>query len=295
VTELLHHTWGSARSDTNPVCEYCEQRRPAEKYQHIINGECPTRLRDALDNKAKETAAETMEKFEVFLKQRSFVERRRLPDRRRGYTQRAVIAGHKLYLRTGEYADGTLGEIFVDMHKEGAAFRALMNSFSIAISVGLQYGVPLEKFVDLFTFFRFEPAGPVQGHARIKNATSVVDYVFRELGVNYLGREELAHTQPEMRHDDMGDPEKERTYRFPEGDDWPAEAVDMMVESMETAEDERIVEELVAAATAPALTYDEAKQQGYLGDPCQKCGSMRVRRSGNCGICEDCKESQGCS
>jgi len=127
---------------------------------------------------------------------RARAERDRLPDRRKGYTQKAVVGGHKVYLRTGEYVDGRLGEIFIDMHKEGAAFRSLMNNFAIAVSVGLQYGVPLEEFVDAFTFTRFEPAGPVRGNEAIKNATSILDYLFRELAVSYLGRYELAHVDP---------------------------------------------------------------------------------------------------
>jgi ribonucleoside-diphosphate reductase alpha chain len=127
---------------------------------------------------------------------RASTERDRLPDRRKGYTQKAVVGGHKVYLRTGEYEDGRLGEIFIDMHKEGAAFRSLMNNFAIAVSVGLQYGVPLEEFVDAFTFTRFEPAGPVRGNEAIKNATSILDYLFRELAVSYLGRYELAHVDP---------------------------------------------------------------------------------------------------
>ena len=126
-------------------------------------------------------------------------ERERLPDRRKGYTQKAVVGGHKVYLRTGEYDDGRLGEIFIDMHKEGAAFRSLMNNFAIAISLGLQYGVPLEEFVDAFTFTRFEPAGLVQGNDSIKYATSILDYIFRELAVSYLGRYDLAHVDPSRR------------------------------------------------------------------------------------------------
>ena len=124
-------------------------------------------------------------------------ERERLPDRRKGYTQKAVVGGHKVYLRTGEYQDGRLGEIFIDMHKEGAAFRSLMNNFAIAISLGLQYGVPLEEYVEAFTFVRFEPAGLVQGNDAIKNATSILDYVFRELAISYLGRNDLAHIAPD--------------------------------------------------------------------------------------------------
>ncbi|QFU16343.1 vitamin B12-dependent ribonucleotide reductase [Microvirga thermotolerans] len=123
-------------------------------------------------------------------------EREKMPDRRKGYTQKAVVGGHKVYLRTGEYDDGRLGEIFIDMHKEGAAFRAMMNNFAIAISLGLQYGVPLEEYVEAFTFTRFEPAGFVQGNERIKSATSILDYVFRELAVSYLGRNDLAHVDP---------------------------------------------------------------------------------------------------
>ncbi|HWT30436.1 MAG TPA: vitamin B12-dependent ribonucleotide reductase, partial [Propylenella sp.] len=123
-------------------------------------------------------------------------DREKMPDRRKGYTQKAVVGGHKVYLRTGEYDDGRLGEIFIDMHKEGAAFRAMMNNFAIAISLGLQYGVPLEEYVEAFTFTRFEPAGFVQGNERIKSATSILDYVFRELAVSYLGRNDLAHVDP---------------------------------------------------------------------------------------------------
>lgn len=123
-------------------------------------------------------------------------EREKMPDRRKGYTQKAVVGGHKVYLRTGEYDDGRIGEIFIDMHKEGAALRSIINNFAIAISLGLQYGVPLEEYVDAFTFTRFEPNGPVQGNDSIKYATSIIDYVFRELAVSYMGRFDLAHVDP---------------------------------------------------------------------------------------------------
>ncbi len=129
--------------------------------------------------------------------ERAVREREKMPDRRKSYIQKATVGGHKVYLHTGEYDDGRLGEIFIDMHKEGAAFRSLMNNFAIAISLGLQYGVPLEEYVDAFTFTRFEPAGMVQGNDRIKNATSILDYIFRELAVSYLGRNDLAHVNPE--------------------------------------------------------------------------------------------------
>src|SRR5271168_1427204 len=123
-------------------------------------------------------------------------ERRRLPQRRKGYTQKAIVGGHKVYLRTGEYEDGRLAEVFIDMHKEGSAFRSLMNNFAIAISLGLQYGVPLEEFVEAFTFTRFEPAGIVEGNDTIKMATSILDYIFRELAISYLDRNDLAHVEP---------------------------------------------------------------------------------------------------
>jgi ribonucleoside-diphosphate reductase alpha chain len=136
--------------------------------------------------------------------------REKMPDRRTGYIQKAVVGGHKVYIHTGEYQDGRLGEIFIDMHKEGAAFRAMMNNFAIAISLGLQYGVPLEEYVEAFTFTRFEPAGFVSGNERIKNATSILDYVFRELAISYLGRTELGHVDPsEIGHDVLGAGEEE--------------------------------------------------------------------------------------
>jgi ribonucleoside-diphosphate reductase alpha chain len=132
----------------------------------------------------------------VYVKEEKKQDREKLPNRRKSYTQKATVGGHKVYLHTGEYDDGRLGEIFIDMHKEGAAFRSLMNNFAIGISLGLQYGVPLEEYVEAFTFTRFEPAGLVQGNEAIKNATSILDYIFRELAVSYLGRHDLAHVDP---------------------------------------------------------------------------------------------------
>ncbi|MBM3482493.1 MAG: vitamin B12-dependent ribonucleotide reductase [Alphaproteobacteria bacterium] len=146
-------------------------------------------------------------------------ERRRLPQRRRGYTQKAIVGGHKVYLRTGEFQDGALGEIFIDMHKEGAAFRSLMNNFAIAISIGLQYGVPLDEFVDAFTFTRFEPAGMVEGNDAIKMSTSVLDYIFRELAISYLGRSDLAHVEAtDLRQDEVGRGVREEQRGLPEVD-----------------------------------------------------------------------------
>ena len=160
----------------------------------------------------QEKAAVLAEKIveKVIVKEIVKSHREKMPERRKGYTQKAVVGGHKVYLRTGEYEDGALGEIFIDMHKEGAGFRAMMNNFAIAVSVGLQYGVPLEEFVDAFTFTKFEPAGMVQGNDSIKNATSILDYIFRELAVSYLDRTDLAHVKPEgASFDDLGRGEEE--------------------------------------------------------------------------------------
>ena len=160
----------------------------------------------------QEKAAVLAEKIieKVIVKEVIRSNRSKMPERRKGYTQKAVVGGHKVYLRTGEYEDGSLGEIFIDMHKEGAGFRAMMNNFAIAVSVGLQYGVPLEEFVDAFTFTKFEPAGIVQGNDSIKNATSILDYIFRELAVSYLDRTDLAHVAPQgASFDDLGRGEEE--------------------------------------------------------------------------------------
>ncbi|AGI67857.1 vitamin B12-dependent ribonucleotide reductase NrdJ [Octadecabacter antarcticus 307] len=168
---------------------------------------------DILENgnihaKAQVIAEKIIEK--VIVKEIIKSHREKMPQRRKGYTQKANVGGHKVYLRTGEYEDGNLGEIFIDMHKEGAGFRAMMNNFAIAVSVGLQYGVPLEEFVDAFTFTKFEPAGMVQGNDSIKNATSILDYIFRELAVSYLDRTDLAHVKPEgATFDSLGRGEEE--------------------------------------------------------------------------------------
>ncbi|MDP2082837.1 MAG: vitamin B12-dependent ribonucleotide reductase [Pseudotabrizicola sp.] len=157
----------------------------------------------SLQEKAMVIAEKIVEK--VIVKEIVRSHREKLPERRKGYTQKAIVGGHKVYLRTGEYQDGQLGEIFIDMHKEGAGFRAMMNNFAIAVSVGLQYGVPLEEFVEAFTFTRFEPAGMVQGNDSIKNATSILDYIFRELAISYLDRTDLAHVKPTgASFDDLG-------------------------------------------------------------------------------------------
>jgi ribonucleoside-diphosphate reductase alpha chain len=193
--------------------------------------------------------------------------RRKLPSRREGYTQKAVVGGHKIYLRTGEYNDGTLGEVFLDMHREGAAFRSLMNCFAIAISLGLQYGVPLEEYVEAFLFTRFDPSGMVDGHGRVRMATSVVDYVFRDLAITYLDRNDLAHTTPE---------------------DWVPRP------RHHSPDEDRQARESRDAVGAPGPA-DTARRLGFEGDACPECGNFALVRSGTCLHCSSCGATTGCS
>jgi ribonucleoside-diphosphate reductase alpha chain len=223
-------------------------------------------------------------------------ERHRLPDRRAGYTQKAVVGGHKVYLRTGNYEDGSLGEIFLDMHKEGAAFRSLMNCFAIAISLGLQHGVPLEEFVDAFVFTRFEPNGMVMGNDRIKMATSVIDYVFRELAISYLGRTDLSHVPDEdLRSDTLGN-------KIGQGPIAMIPAAPPVVAT--TAPDPAIIARAAvplsggsgAVAERAALSASElARLKGYEGDPCGDCGQFTMVRNGTCLKCITCGTTTGCS
>jgi ribonucleoside-diphosphate reductase alpha chain len=256
--------------------------------------------------------------------------REKLPERRKGYTQKAIVGGHKVYLRTGEYNDGALGEIFIDMHKEGAGFRAMMNNFAIAVSVGLQYGVPLEEFVDAFTFTRFEPAGMVQGNDSIKTATSILDYIFRELAVSYLDRTDLAHVKPAgAAFDDLGAGESEGLPNVSKvSDDAATRGLEVLRQISSTGYlRKRLPQELVVlqgglptqALDARGLTegslavatrsetsiesvsiasFDprtKAKMQGYEGDPCGECGNYTLVRNGTCMKCNTCGGTSGCS
>ncbi|WP_322893640.1 MULTISPECIES: vitamin B12-dependent ribonucleotide reductase [unclassified Yoonia] len=247
-------------------------------------------------------------------------EREKMPQRRKGYTQKAIVGGHKVYLRTGEYEDGQLGEIFIDMHKEGAGFRAMMNNFAIAVSVGLQYGVPLEEFVDAFTFTKFEPAGMVQGNDSIKNATSILDYIFRELAVSYLDRTDLAHVKPEgASFDDIGRGEAEgvSNVRTP-SENAASRSLEVLKQISSTGYlRKRMPQDLMAlqSSTAPAslvtgsatlqtlvvettsslTARDKAKMQGYEGDPCGECGNYTLVRNGTCMKCNTCGGTSGCS
>jgi ribonucleoside-diphosphate reductase alpha chain len=259
--------------------------------------------------------------------------RERLPQRRKGYTQKAIVGGHKVYLRTGEYEDGRVGEIFIDMHKEGAAFRSVMNNFAIAISIGLQYGVPLEEFVEAFTFTRFEPSGMVEGNDAIKMSTSILDYVFRELAISYLGRNDLAHVeQADLRPDGVG--RGLVADGLPAGGSDAAQAAadavtriasvgymrsNLYVLNGRTAGSVAIAEHAIAAAASaphgltdgPAVALAPnataavvgvatgaaytAKLKGFEGDACPECGNFTMVRNGTCLKCTTCGGTTGCS
>jgi ribonucleoside-diphosphate reductase alpha chain len=260
--------------------------------------------------------------------------RQRLPNRRKSYTQKAIVGGHKVYLHTGEYEDGRLGEIFIDMHKEGAAFRAMMNNFAIAVSIGLQYGVPLEEFVEAFTFTRFDPSGMVEGNEAIKMATSILDYVFRELAISYLGRSDLAHVGPgDLLPDAVGTGEREGTLpaggqalgaarKFastgyvrsnlyvltggaaPSLDSMEAEmAIAQAARAQVAASTELTVEQTTVSVTK-SLTHAvdakmerirEARLKGFEGDACGECGNFTLVRNGTCMKCNTCGSTSGCS
>ena len=257
--------------------------------------------------------------------------RERLPQRRKGYTQKAIVGGHKVYLRTGEYEDGRIGEIFVDMHKEGAAFRSLMNNFAIAISIGLQYGVPIEEFVEAYTFTRFEPSGLVEGNDAIKMSTSVLDYIFRELAISYLARNDLAHVEPsDLRPDGVGRGVVEGELPAADADVAAqasaavtriasvgyvrsnlhvlngrtagtlatAEAVAAGLLPHELTDGPTVASApiakaaVVGVATGAAFT---AKLKGFEGDACPECGNFALVRNGTCLKCTTCGGTTGCS
>ncbi len=289
-------------------------------------------LEDVSPLEASMSQAELIRATAQKLVYRYIARRRAMPGRRRGYTQKARVGGHKVYLRTGEYEDGSLGEIFIDMHREGAAFRSLMNCFAIAISLGLQYGVPLEEFVEAFVFTRFEPNGSVQGHDNIKMSTSVIDYVFRELALSYLGRSDLVQVKPEdLRGDAVGNPSQAPDFEEEEegGDLKDGHVPGVAYEDHESPGYQRkgngggasasVAEGLmpgsrgsvgaVEMAATPAMQpiahaaqttmLDNqiriARLKGYEGDACKECGSFTLVRNGVCLKCETCGSTSGCS
>jgi len=223
------------------------------------------------------------------------VERKKLPGRRNGFTQKASVGGQNIFVRTGEYGDGTLGEIFIDVHKEGAAFRSLMNCFAIAVSVGLQYGVPLEEYVDKFVFTRFEPSGFVEHHPNIKNATSMVDYIFKLLGFEYLNRTDLVQVQPtedqmtSFRHKEESAPAKTNM----------ASPAGHQLEIKDSITIKSIEPVATVQNGNTVMTTEDASQKylsNLMGDapPCDVCGHITIR-NGTCYKCLNCGNSLGCS
>jgi len=267
--------------------------------------------------KAQVVAERVVERLIENINQSS--QRRKLPNRRKGYTQKASVGGHKIYLRTGEYNDGSIGEIFIDMHKEGASFRSLMHNFAMAISIGLQYGVPLEEYVEAFTFTRFDPSGMVEGNQTIKMATSILDYIFRELAITYMGRHDLAHVQigdMDLRPDTIGET------GFPSVAMENTQAAETNQEDVhaEMAQETEMrpnnlyvlplrSEEATLLATGTGgfvvgnssskpTSLDSvrrARLQGYEGDACGECGNFTMVRNGTCLKCNTCGATSGCS
>lgn len=209
----------------------------------------------------------------------NIVEKKRLPNKRNGFTQKGKVGGQTIFVRTGEYGDGTLGEIFVDMHKEGASFRSLMNCFSIAVSVGLQYGVPLEEFVDKFAFTRFEPSGMVEGHPNIKNSTSIADYIFRLLGFEYLGREDLVQVKPT---------DSTKKQELPVVSEFVPMNHVQLVDTDSTNADGSVMKSQLD------IVQDHMREMQSDAPACNTCGHITVR-SGTCYKCLNCGNSMGCS
>lgn len=250
-----------------------------------------------------ETSKSNTEKTVEKILYKYISQRRKLPSRRAGYTQKAMVGGHKVYLRTGEYEDGQLGEIFIDMHKEGAAFRSLMNAFAISVSLGLQHGVPLEEFVEAFTFFKFEPNGIVTGNNHIKMSTSVIDYIFRELAITYLGRYELGQVRPEdLQGDEVGVGHKENSREMdfsPEASvEKKAVGFQPLPLSLSQVISPKTAQNSFSKTLSPTMIADSRETaiiQGYTGDSCIECGSFQMVRNGSCLKCNSCGSTTGCS
>ena len=270
---------------------------------------------EALDTPVAAAAPQVIEKIVERIVHSA--EREKLPQRRKGYTQKATVGGHKVYLRTGEYEDGRLGEVFIDMHKEGAAFRSLMNNFAIAVSIGLQYGVPLEEFVEAFTFTRFEPQGIVSGNDAIKMSTSILDYTFRELAISYLDRHDLGHVDREdleVSTTGAGEAQSELVNKvtsrgfirkqglvvYSNAATAAAAPAEEAVTTMRAATPEAAVvtEAVATASNAEAVTAErvqQARMQGYEGESCPECQNFTLVRNGTCLKCNTCGSTTGCS
>ena len=222
---------------------------------------------------------------------RYIAKRRRLPDRRTGYTQKAKINGQSVYIRTGEYDNGQIGEIFIDMHREGAAFRSLLNCFAISISLGLQHGVPLEEFVDAFVFTRFEPSGIVSGNEKIRMATSVIDYIFRELAVTYLGRNDLSHVDPSETKLKLS---PGIIKKLPEPEFESEEVVSERLVELDRNDTKKLNNSSYSVVQKTSK-IKQAIERGYTGDVCTECQSITMVRNGTCLKCMTCGSTSGCS
>ncbi|MDX9924716.1 MAG: vitamin B12-dependent ribonucleotide reductase [Ignavibacteriaceae bacterium] len=267
--------------------------RDGSKLSQPLNSMSEEEVEDLLEKKEENDIIKVAER----IIHRYIAKRRRLPDRRTGYTQKVKINGQSVYVRTGEYDNGQIGEVFIDMHKEGAAFRSLLNCFAISISLGLQHGVPLEEFVDAFVFTRFEPSGVLTGHSRIKMATSVIDYIFRELAVSYLGRNDLAHV-------DETDIIKNKEHRSMSEPDFVGEEIisEVFVEPDTTRRKPIMVDTSngngkneMDKKLMQHQTVMKARERGYTGDICPECQSMTMVRNGTCLKCNTCGATTGCS
>jgi len=272
--------------------------RDGSKLSQPLNAISDEEIEALMDDKEHNDIIKVAEK----IIHRYIAKRRRLPDRRSGYTQKAKINGQSVYIRTGEYENGQLGEIFIDMHREGAAFRSLLNCFAISISLGLQHGVPLEEFVDAFVFTRFEPSGIVTGNAKIKMATSVIDYIFRELAVAYLGRNDLAHVDPtEVTEKASRSIVKKIVEPEFESEEIVSERV-VELDKDKPSTYNYSVSSNAAKASKPkkpeskfSSQFKQAIEAGYTGDICPECQSMTMVRNGTCLKCMTCGSTSGCS
>ncbi|MBI3132166.1 MAG: adenosylcobalamin-dependent ribonucleoside-diphosphate reductase [Acidobacteria bacterium] len=256
---------------------------------------------DTLTDEAATHAEKTPVVAQAMAQQLVRTYRRRLPNRRGGYTQSATIGGTKLYLRTGEYEDGALGEIFIDIHKEGAAFRSLLNCFAIAVSMGLQHGVPLEEYCEAFLFTRFEPNGMVMGSDTIKLSTSIIDFIFRELSISYLGRYDLAHVDAEqLMQNQQTKPQSAVASFAPTAGTQPLPFPTMGDDASASTPSTPAPAMAMAAVGAPAgatkyAAAQSAREKGYTGDPCPECGHLTLVRNGACMKCQTCGATTGCS
>lgn len=284
--------------------------RDGSKLSQPLNSANYDGLEELIALSDEETIGDMVDSREIhkIIEEKIEAKRHRLPKKRKGIIREATVGGHKVYVRTGEYEDGALGEIFIDMYKEGAAFRGLLNSFAVLTSKALQYGIPLEELVDSFTFTRFEPAGMVQGHEAIKNSTSILDYVFRTLGYDYLDRKDFVHITAV--DEVSGTPlESENNNRIE-----TKELTSIEIDETPARDERDIVSisknqtnidlEPVATTNIGGVSVgnkiqlkvaDPMKALGYTGETCGSCGSLRVKRNGSCTVCESCGGTSGCS